>query len=100
LQKDSLNGGSFCISWPGAEWTASHVCHRFAPRLNSENTPEYAAFRKLQVYEAATSEALHEGGISEKERSLLVRLRDSLGISASDADAIEVELQKRLPSFA
>jgi len=52
------------------------------------------------VYETATSEALHEGGISEKERSLLVRLRDSLGISASDVDAIEAELQKRLPGFA
>lgn len=49
----------------------------------------------LQVYEAAVTEAQQEGGISQKERSLLVRLRDSLEISASDAEAIELELQTR-----
>jgi hypothetical protein len=62
---------------------------------NTKNTPEYAAFRKMQVYEAAVTEAQQEGGISQKERSLLVRLRDSLEISASDAEAIELELQTR-----
>jgi hypothetical protein len=60
---------------------------------NTQNTPEYAAFRKMQVYEEAVSEAHFEGGISPKERALLVRLRDSLGITTTDADAIEVELQ-------
>jgi hypothetical protein len=38
------------------------------------------------------AEALQEGGIADKERSLLVRLRDSLGISVSDAEVIEGEL--------
>jgi len=72
---------------------------RFAERVataampNTQNTPEYAAFRKMQVYEAAVSEAQLEDGISQKERALLVRLRDSLGISASDAEAIELESQ-------
>lgn len=72
---------------------------RFAERVatvampNTQNTPEYAAFRKMQVYEAALAEAQHEDGISDRERALLVRLRDSLGISASDAQAIEEELQ-------
>jgi len=79
---------------------------RFAERVatvampNTENTPEYAASRKLQVYEAALAEALPDGNISERERELLNRLRDSLGISASDADAIEGELLKRQLSFA
>jgi hypothetical protein len=59
---------------------------------NTQNTPEYAAFRKMQVYEEAVTEAHTEGGISDKERSLLVRLRDSLGISESDARTIESEL--------
>jgi len=63
---------------------------------NTENTPEYAAFRKMQVYEAAVAEAHQDGGISVKERALLVRLRDSLGISESDAEAIERELQPSL----
>ena len=72
---------------------------RFAERVasvampNTENTPEYAMFRKLQVYEAALTEALPDGKISERERELLNRLRDSLGISISDANAIEGELQ-------
>ncbi len=34
-----------------------------------------------------------EGGISNKERSLLIRLRDSLGISPTDAETLERELQ-------
>lgn len=78
---------------------------RFAERVasvampNTQNTPEYAAFRKLQVYEAALTEALPDGNISERERELLNRLRDSLGISVVDADAIEGELQKGLPSL-
>jgi tellurite resistance protein len=50
------------------------------------------AFRKLQVYEAAVAEARQEGGISQKERALLHRFRDSLGVSAADAEAIEAEL--------
>ena len=79
---------------------------RFAERVasaampNTKNTPEYAMFRKLQVYEAALTEALPDGNISDRERELLNRLRDSLGISLSDANAIEGELQKSLPGLA
>lgn len=61
---------------------------------NTNDTPEYAVFKKLQVYEAALIEALEfGGGISDKERALLNRLRDTLGISSSDADAMEQDLQ-------
>ena len=79
---------------------------RFAERVatmampKTQNTPEYAVVRKLQVYEAALTEALPDGVISERERELLNRLRDSLGISESDADGIEGELLKRQLSFA
>ncbi|MEP7043486.1 MAG: hypothetical protein ABI843_10515 [Dokdonella sp.] len=65
---------------------AERVAHTAMPHTN--NTPEYATFRKLQVYEAAVIEAL-PGGVSEKERALLRRLQDSLGISEVDASAIE-----------
>jgi hypothetical protein len=89
-------------NWIGLLASASLVfflapLQRFAERVasfampNTENTPEYAAFRKLQVYEAALEEAL-PGGISEKERALLNRLRDSLGIAPPDAEALEREL--------
>jgi len=53
-----------------------------------------ALCRKLRVYGAALTEALPYGNISEPERVLWNRLRDSLGISESDADAIERELQE------
>ena len=74
---------------------------RFAERVASsampstQNTPEDAAFRKLQVYEAAVAEARQGGGISQKERALLVRVRDTLGISTVDAETLERELQAR-----
>jgi len=70
---------------------------RFAERVasaampNTQNTPEYAAFRKLQVYESSLSEAM-TGGISEKERVLLNTLRDTLGISSADAMLLEKDL--------
>ena len=72
---------------------------RFAERVasvampNTKDTPEYAKFRKWQVYESAVAEALQEGGISEKERALINHLRDSFGISPSDAEALERDLQ-------
>jgi hypothetical protein len=68
---------------------------RFAERVasaampNTQNTPEYARYRKMQVYESAVAEARAEGGISTKERILLNHLRDSLGISPVDAEALE-----------
>jgi len=74
---------------------------RFAERVastampNTQNTPEYAAFRKLQVYEAAVAEALQGGDISQKERALLIRLRDTLGIATADAETLERELRAR-----
>lgn len=74
---------------------------RFADRVagaampNTQNTPEYAAFRKMQVYEEAVAEAHFEGGISNKERALLNRLRGSLGISATDAATIERDIAAR-----
>lgn len=71
-----------------AEWIATLAMP------NTQNTPEYAAYRKLQVYEAAFEEAL-PGGISTKERALLNHLRKSLEIAHSDAAALENDLLAR-----
>jgi hypothetical protein len=67
---------------------------------NTENTPEYIAFRKMQVYENALRDALADGGVSAKERALLGTLRESLGISEGDAEVIEAELRERLDGDA
>jgi len=70
---------------------------RFAERIasfampNTQDTPEYAAYKKLQVYESALDEAL-PGGISVKERTLLNHLRISLEIATADAEALERDL--------
>jgi hypothetical protein len=70
---------------------------RFAERVasvampNTENTPEYATYRKMQVYESSFADALL-GGISDKERVLLDTLRDTLGISLTDAAMLETDL--------
>lgn len=71
-----------------------NLSERFASMAmpNTTDTPEYIAYRKMQVYEEAVREALAEGGISRKERVLLERLRDSLGISEIDARAIDRDL--------
>ena len=72
---------------------------RFAERVansampNTKPTPEYIAHRKMQVYEAALSEALEDGDISAKERTLLRHLAASLDISDADAKAIENDLR-------
>ncbi|MBT8061727.1 MAG: hypothetical protein KJO85_03530 [Gammaproteobacteria bacterium] len=77
---------------------------RFAEQVSSaampktRNTPEYEAFRKMQVYESAISEAMIDGGISPKERALLAHLRESLGISETDAEAIERDLENSQPA--
>jgi len=60
---------------------------------NTKNTAEYTTFRKMQVYESALIEAQYEDGVSERERALLDHLRESLGISITDAQAIELELK-------
>lgn len=64
---------------------------------NTDDTPEYAAFRKLQVYEAALLDANRDGGISHKERALLDRLRDSLDVTPADAAALERDLLSGSP---
>ncbi len=78
---------------------------RFAERVasvampNTQDTPEYAAYRKLQVYEAALTDALPDG-VTGEERVLLDHLRESLGIATADAGALEHDLQKRLAAGA
>lgn len=75
---------------------------RFAERIaatampHTSATPQYVAYRKMQVYEEALIEAMDENGISPKERALLVRLRDSLEISPADAEAMEKDVGNRL----
>jgi hypothetical protein len=56
-----------------------------------QGSSDYEAFRKLSVYRAAVESAYEVGGVSEKERSILERMRRKLDIAARDARRIEAE---------
>lgn len=56
---------------------------------NTQATPEYETYRKLQVYAAALHTALENGEISARERQLLNSLIKSLGIDPQAAAALE-----------
>lgn len=60
-------------------------------------TPAYIEGRKLQVYRAALEGVLEDGTTTERERAVLRRLREELGISPEDAAALEHELAHRRP---
>jgi hypothetical protein len=55
----------------------------------TQATPEYEAYRKLQVYEAAVQAAVEEGGISAHHRRILDSLVQSLGIDLGAAAQLE-----------
>ncbi len=59
-----------------------------------QNTTEYLNVRRVEVYCAALEGAFEDGLITDKERSILDHLRDSLGISQLEAVALEKEFSQ------
>lgn len=55
-------------------------------------TAQYVDARKLELYRAALESAVESGGISEKERDSLARLREKLGVPAHAAAKLENEV--------
>jgi hypothetical protein len=56
-------------------------------------SPEYLAYRKLEVYRAAFEGLYADAVVSDKERATLDGLRVKLGIRPGDAQAIEDEVR-------
>ena len=56
---------------------------------NTVDTPEYEAFRKLQVYDSAVRAALEDGHISERQRRVLDSMIESMGIDRKLAQRME-----------
>lgn len=81
---------------------ALHPLQRAAERVanvampRTTGTPEYLAYKKLEVYKAAV-ESAHEaaGGIDATQRAVLDRLREKLDLRADDAAAMEHEVAAR-----
>ncbi|HLE97821.1 MAG TPA: hypothetical protein VI997_10660, partial [Candidatus Thermoplasmatota archaeon] len=53
------------------------------------DTDEYRTVRKREVYRATVEAALQDGVVSERERDMLARLQDQLGLTATEAREIE-----------
>lgn len=53
------------------------------------DTDEYRTVRKREVYRATVEGALVDGKVTERERDMLARLQDELGLTATEARAIE-----------
>lgn len=80
------------------------IADRFADHAmpNVQATPEYLAYKKMQVYSAALESVLSDRRISGRERAMLERMRATLGIAYDDAQALERDicaaLQARRPA--
>lgn len=90
---------------------AAGVVLFMAPRINKigekvaktalpqvENTSQYLAFRRLEVYQAAVQSAIEGGGITDKERDTLRRLSAKLGIHPADAARLESDMVPTAPT--
>ena len=65
---------------------------------NVSGSADYVAARKFFVYRAALESALADGGATPKERAMLARLRDELGLRAEDAEQLERDMRKAAPA--
>lgn len=74
------------------------VAQRMADRLmpGVEPTPAYLDDRREEVYRNAVEAALQDGAVSERERAIMMRLRESLGVDAPTAERIEREVAATL----
>jgi len=68
---------------------AERVAGRAMPRV--EDTPEYLDRQKRQVYLAALEGALEDGDVSDRERAILGRLAEQLGLGRDVTLRLEVE---------
>ena len=59
-------------------------------------TPEYVAYRKLEVYRAAFEGLFADAVVNDKERATLDRLRSKLAIRPADAQAIENQVREEM----
>jgi hypothetical protein len=79
---------------------------RFAEGLSrtvlpaAEASPEYFAFRKLEVYREALEAAYEDGQLSKEDRLILKRLQTKLRVAADDAARLEEDARQALSHVA
>lgn len=93
-----LAAGLLLFALRPIERAATQLADRAMPQV--QPTPSYLHFKKLEVYRAAVESALEGGAIDKRERDLLDRLREKLGIGAEDAAFAEADARERLTPTA
>lgn len=71
------------------ERAADRIADRAMPHVH--DTAEYRTVKKREVYRAALEGALDDGGVSDKERAMLARLAEQLGLGPVEMHDIERE---------
>jgi hypothetical protein len=75
-----------------------HFATRFSSAMlpGVEASPEYVAFRKLEVYLEAVEAAYEDGHLSKEDRVILKRLQAKLGVKSVDAARLEEDARQTL----
>lgn len=81
--------GALLFALRPLERAADRLADRAMPRV--QDTAEYRTVKKREVYRAAVEGALQDGDVTEKERAMLARLAESLGIGPVEMNDVERE---------
>lgn len=82
--------GAMLVLAPRLNKVGEKVANAAMPQV--QPTPAYVTFKKLEVYRAAVESAQETGGIDERQRATLDKLRSKLGLAPDDARAVEAEV--------
>ncbi|MGQ0814235.1 MAG: hypothetical protein ACT4O1_07185 [Gemmatimonadota bacterium] len=82
-----LAAGFVTAAFQPLQRMAEKLADRLMPGVNTSES--YIAERKHEVYRNAVEGALQDGTITERERAILMKLRESLGVDAAEALRIE-----------
>jgi hypothetical protein len=85
-----LLAGAIVILLRPLQRFAEGVANRLMPGVQS--TPTYVEGRKHEVYRATLEGVMDDGAITKRERAILDRLRDHLGLSHDEAEIMEREM--------
>ena len=85
-----LGTGTLVFFMDPLQRAAERVSNAAMP--NTVATPEYEAYRKLQVYDSALHAAFDDGHISDRQRRVLDSMIDTMGIDRETAQRMEDDL--------
>ncbi len=87
----SIIAGLMLFLVPKLNRIGDKVANVAMPQVQPTNA--YLSFKKMEVYRAALESAYETGGISDKEHATLDRLREKLGLTKADTEAVEMEVR-------